>query len=69
MRESSMAALGSEALPFESRKQYAQIVDHLLEDARSYPPLRLLVDGLPWRKVVGHVAPRRTGAHDPPQVR
>src|SRR5215203_4944473 len=28
-------------------QKYAQIVDHLLKDARFYPPLRLLVDGLP----------------------
>jgi hypothetical protein len=27
----------------------------------------LLVDRLPWRQVVGHVSPRRAGAHDPPQ--
>ena len=27
-----------------------------------------LVDDLPWRKVVGHVASGRTGAHDPPQT-
>ena len=35
----------------ESQK-YAQIVDHLLEDARFEPPLRLLVDSLPRRQVV-----------------
>src|ERR687889_1503493 len=48
-------------------QKYAQIVNHLLEDARFEPPLRLLVDRLPRRQVVGHVAPRRAGAYDPPQ--
>ena len=48
-------------------QKYAQIVDHLLEDARFEPPLRLLVDRLPRRQVVGHVSPRRAGAYDPPQ--
>src|SRR5215210_4824577 len=48
-------------------QEYAQVVDHLLEDARFYPPLRLLVDRLPRRQVVGHVAPGRPGPHDPPQ--
>ena len=27
----------------------------------------MLVDGFPRRQVVGHVAPRRAGAYDPPQ--
>ena len=58
-----MAALGSDVLPSER----AQIVDHILEYSRFYPPLRLLVDGLPRRKVVGHVAPRRACSHHPPQ--
>ena len=44
-------------------QKYAQIVDHLLEDTR-LPPLRLLVDRLPRRQVVGHVAPGRPGPHD-----
>ena len=61
-----MAALGSDVLPSESRKS-AQIVDHFLEYSRLYPPLRLLVDGRPRRKVVGHVAPRRACSHYPPQ--
>ena len=42
-------------------------MDHLLEDTRFEPPLRLLVDRLPRRQVVGHVAPRGAGPHDPPQ--
>src|SRR5215212_11813389 len=48
-------------------QKHTQIVDHLLEDARFYPPLRLLVDRLPRRQVVGHVSPRGAGAYDPPQ--
>src|SRR5215210_5522900 len=48
-------------------QEYAQIVDHLLEHARFYPPLRLLVDSLPRRQVVGHVSPGGAGAYDPPQ--
>src|SRR5215212_5207154 len=48
-------------------QKHAQIVDHLLEDACLDPALRLLVDCLPRRQVVGHVSPRGAGAHDPPQ--
>src|SRR5215212_10104300 len=48
-------------------QEHAQIVDHLLEHSRPYPPLRLLVDRLPPQQVVGHVSPRAAGAHDPPQ--
>ena len=62
-----MAAEGSDALAFRKPQQHAQIVDHLLEDARIDPSLCLLVDGLPRRQVVGHVSPRRAGAHDPSQ--
>src|SRR5215212_320100 len=50
---------------FRKPQEYAQIVDHLLEDSRFYPPLRLLVDRLPRRQVVGHVSPRRAGPHHP----
>ncbi len=42
-------------------------MNHLLEDPGGYPPLDLLVDGLPRREVVGHHAPWRAGPHDPPQ--
>src|SRR5215208_1760403 len=49
------------------QEEYAQIVDHLLEDSRLEPSLRLLVDGFPRRQVVRHVSPRRAGAYDPPQ--
>lgn len=48
-------------------QEYAQIVDHLLEDARLEPPPRLLVDGLPRRQVVGH-APWRASSHHPPET-
>ena len=66
MRESSMAAEGSETLPCERRK-IAQIVGHLLEDPGGEPPLRLLIDGRPGRQVVGHVAPLGACPHDPPK--
>src|SRR5215207_5606712 len=47
--------LGCPAL--RKAQEYAQIVDHLHEDACFEPPLRLLVDCLPRRQVVGHIAP------------
>src|SRR5918995_6543694 len=49
-------------------QEHAQIVDHLLEDARFYPSLCLLVDCLPRWQIVGHVSPRGAGAYDPPQA-
>src|SRR5215203_466579 len=52
---------------FRKAQKYAQILDHLLEHSRFYPPLRLLVDRLPGGQVVGHVSPRRAGAYNPPQ--
>jgi hypothetical protein len=44
-----------------------KIVKHRFEDPGEEPPLGLLVDGLPWGKVVGQHPPRRTGPHDPLQ--
>ena len=38
VRESRMAAVGSERSALRKPQQYAQIVDHLLEDARLEPP-------------------------------
>jgi len=44
-------------------RQHAQVVHDLLEHGHTEPTLRSLVDGGPGRQVVGHHAPRRTGAH------
>ena len=44
-------------------QQHAQILHHGFETARPNPTLRLLVDHVPRRQIVGHVAPLATGAH------
>ncbi len=49
-------------------QQYTQIMDHSFKYSRRQPPLRLLIDGIPGRQIVGHHPPRGTGSHQPTQA-
>ncbi len=53
------------ALPQPHQK--TQVVDHVLEDAGTQPPLILLVNRFPRREVAGHHAPGGPGPHHPAQ--
>jgi hypothetical protein len=57
-----LAAAGGEP------QQAAQIVDQPLEAPGAQPALRLLVDDLPGRQIVGHPAPRRSRLDDVAQA-
>ncbi len=44
-----------------------QIPHHGFKDSGRCPTPALLINGIPWWKVVGQVSPRRSGSHEPPQ--
>jgi hypothetical protein len=43
-------------------------MDERLEDAGFDSALRLLIDDVPGRQIMGHQAPLRSGSHDPAQA-
>ena len=47
---------------------HLQIMDDGLEDTGTEPALGLLIDGVVWRQVVRHVAPRGTRSDDPAEA-